>query len=94
MEELDWGFADGGKYTKAVPGLVRIPSIPIRVAIVVYLLICRYNSMFEYRKTFRACVAILSYGVEASLIINSEYEGGEDVSPCGLLRGAFDFAKY
>ncbi|MEJ2407518.1 MAG: hypothetical protein P8171_25290, partial [Candidatus Thiodiazotropha sp.] len=54
----------------------------------------KLNTEYKYRKASRACIALMPNGVEASLVINSEFEGGGDgYSTCGILRDAFDFAS-
>ncbi|PVV14031.1 MAG: hypothetical protein B6D77_03685 [gamma proteobacterium symbiont of Ctena orbiculata] len=93
-EELGWGDATDGKYTKSGAWFSSYEvDINTNEGGLYLDLPLKLNTQYKYRKASRACVALLPYGVEASLVINSEYEGGgEDYSTCGILRDAFDFA--
>ncbi|MES9831004.1 MAG: serine hydrolase [Candidatus Thiodiazotropha sp. DIVDIV] len=94
QQELGWDYANDGKYTK---GGYRFNTTTVDTnpndsngVYINYPL--KQNTVYEYRKASRACVAILPYGVEASLIINSEYEGGDPISTCGILLDAFNIS--
>ncbi|MEW8688540.1 MAG: hypothetical protein AB2556_22230 [Candidatus Thiodiazotropha sp.] len=93
-EALGWDYAYDGKYTKngAWFSSYAVDTNPDDGGLFIDLPF-KLDTVYEYRKSSRACVAVLPYGVEASLVINSEYEGGgEGFSTCGILRDAFDFA--
>jgi len=51
-----------------------------------------FSSEVEYRKSSYACVMTFPYGVEASLVINSEFKTGFTDSACGVLKKAFEFS--
>ncbi|NOX91367.1 MAG: beta-lactamase family protein [Gammaproteobacteria bacterium] len=48
----------------------------------------------KYRKSSYACVMKFPYGVEASLVINSEFKTGFTDSACGVLKKAFELFTY
>ncbi|HEX7027696.1 MAG TPA: serine hydrolase [Gammaproteobacteria bacterium] len=93
-QALGWDYADDGKYTKSGGWFSTYTvDLGLNESNGLYIdLPLQLNTTFEYQKESRACVAMLPYNVEASLIINSEYEGGGDISPCGILLDAFNFA--
>ncbi|MET0053065.1 MAG: serine hydrolase [Candidatus Thiodiazotropha sp.] len=94
-EELGWDDATDGKYTKSGAWFSTTSvNINSKDGGLFLDLPLKLNTEYEYRKSSRACIAMMPNGVEASLVINSEFEGGgEGFSTCGILRDAFDFAS-
>jgi CubicO group peptidase (beta-lactamase class C family) len=92
--KLGWDYAANGKYTKAGYQFNSyVGDINTNNGGLYFDLPLKIKTQYKYRKASRACVAMFPNGVEASLVINSEYEGGgEDFSTCRILRDAFDFA--
>jgi CubicO group peptidase (beta-lactamase class C family) len=94
--ELGWDDATNGKYTKSGAWFSTISvNINSNDGGLFLDLPLKLNTEYKYRKASRACIALMPNGVEASLVINSEFEGGGDgYSTCGILRDAFDLASY
>ncbi|MET0068325.1 MAG: serine hydrolase [Candidatus Thiodiazotropha sp.] len=93
--ELGWDDATDGKYTKSGAWFSTTSvNINSKDGGMYWDLPLKLNTEYEYRKASRACIAMMPNGVEASLVINSEFEGGgEGFSTCGILRDAFDFVS-